>query len=240
MCLIEPGIVKILSENDEWLNIISSRALTAHTEQPFHVNKPLQHYHYLEWLCWLHMHNTWEMIHGCYCILFLGASPLCLNRHSLAEKGTSQQHWRLAVLIAKPGRKKKKGGKTQKPRAATHYSASPSFSLCFPCLSHPCLCQSASGPSAGSLPSLSLGTHQLVDLAWMLALSANYTVYLTTVTWPKRFLLLFAILSSCGNNTSVNTSCRLMRLSWHWAVYNSWQEFLDHSKASIASVDIIP
>lgn len=81
---------------------------------------------------------------------------------------------------------KERGGKTQKPRAATHYcwllSLSPSVSLCFPCLSRPLHCQSASGLFASIFLSLPVGSHQSVDLPWMLALSANYTVYLTTLT----------------------------------------------------------
>lgn len=60
--------------------------------------------------------------------------------------------------------------------------ASLSFSLCFPSLSRPLHCQSASGPLACIFFSLPVGSYQSVDLPWMLALSANYTVYLTTLT----------------------------------------------------------
>lgn len=54
-----------------------------------------------------------------------------------------------------------------------------SSSFCFPCLSHRFLCQSASGPLAGQHLPLS---HWVSTSQRMLALSANYAVYLTTVT----------------------------------------------------------
>lgn len=133
------------------------------------------------------MHNTWE--NGCYynvrfSVAVPSASPCSQNRHLYALKGTLQ-HWRLMPSMQCQGgrREERKRRKTQNPKAATHYhwplSLSPSV---FPCLSSPLQCQSASGPFASIFLSLPVGSHQSVDLPWMLALSANYTVYLTTVT----------------------------------------------------------
>ena len=87
------------------------------------------------------------------------------------------------------GREEKRKGKKklQKPRAATHYCWPISLSLSvflFLFLFHPLHCQSASSPFFLSSVFFShpLGSHQSVDVPWMLALSANYTVYLTTLT----------------------------------------------------------
>lgn len=118
------------------------------------------------------------------------ASPCSQNRHLHALKGTSE-HWRPIALDAMPRRK---GGreeyergrkKLQKPRAATHYCWPISLSLSvFLFLFRPLHCQSASSPFffASIFLSPPVGSHQSVDLPWMLALSANYTVYLATLT----------------------------------------------------------
>lgn len=114
------------------------------------------------------------------------ASPCSQNRHLHALKGTSQ-HWRPIAFNAMPRRR---GGRKMRERRKNSEAQSCnslllaclSFSLCFPCLSHPLHCQSASSPIASIFLSLPVGSHQSEDLPWMLALSANYTVYLTTLT----------------------------------------------------------
>lgn len=120
---------------------------------------------------------------GCYCnacfSLAVPSASLCSpSRHLHSLKGTSQ-HCRPMALDAVAGRERRK---TKKPRAATHYiwplSLPPSVFPASPVV----FCQSACGPLATIFLSLPVGSHQSVDLPWMLALSANYTVYLTTVT----------------------------------------------------------
>lgn len=80
----------------------------------FHVSRLSLHSNYLEWICWLYMHNTWE--NGCYCnarfsVAVPSASPCSQNRHLYALKGTSQ-HWRPMALDAMPRRKE--GGKRKR------------------------------------------------------------------------------------------------------------------------------
>lgn len=161
-----------------------------HMQNKFlHVSRLLLHSHYLEWICWLDMHNTWEngcYWNACFSLAVPSASPCSQNGHLYALKRTSQ-HCRPMALDAMPGKKRRrKRRKTEKPRAATHYCWPLSSSHCPPCLSCLLLYQSPYGPLASIFLSLPVGSHQSVDLPWMLALSANYTVYLTTVTAMAR------------------------------------------------------
>lgn len=94
----------------------------------------------------------------------------------------------------KEGGRKKEEEKLRSPELQLIIVGLSLFSLCFPCLSRPLHCQSASGPFASIFLSLPVGSHQSVDLPWMPALSANYTVYLTTLTAMAKKIspLLFA------------------------------------------------
>lgn len=93
------------------LNCIDCTCKTA-----FHVSRLLLHSYYLEWICWLDMHNTWE--NGCYCntrfsVEVPAAFPCSQNRHLYAVKGTSQ-HWRPMALDAMPRRKEGRRRKRRK------------------------------------------------------------------------------------------------------------------------------
>jgi len=151
----------------------------------FCVRRLLLHSHYLEWICWLDMHNTWET--GYYCIAsFSGASlsvsPKSQNGHLYNLKATSQ-HSKPMALNALLGKKDRRRWKTRRNSQARSCCSLQfpflSSSLCFSCLSLPSLCQSASGTLASKHRLLS---QWVFTSQWMVVLNANYTFYLTTVT----------------------------------------------------------
>lgn len=171
------------------------------------------------------MHNTWGnacFCSGCFSVAVPSAFPRRQNGHLHALKGTSQ-HWRPMALQWKEGRReeKRKRKNSEAQSCDSLLLDSPSSSLCFLCLSLAFLCQSASGPLASILLS-PLGSHQSVDVASMLPLSANYTVYLTTLTvMPRRSLLLLLLIHGWAKNTSMSTYSQLMSVRRHLAAHNN-------------------
>lgn len=251
--------VKALSEKYDsafgWIRIICSQPSYMHAEHnllnctdctcktAFRVSMLSLHSHYLEWICWLDMHNTWE--DGCYCnkrfsVEVPAASPCSQNRHLYVVKGTSQ-HWRLMALIAMPRRKEGRKRERKKNSGAQSCNSLLLASLSSSLPASPVI-STVSQPLALLLESssLSVGSHQSSYLPWMLALSANYTVYLATLTaMAKKISASLFANPQLGKHHFSEYSLPTDKFKLTCSSIQQLMEILSPHKASVGPVDII-